>query len=755
MVGGAVRGGAEGAAGGCAGADAAGRGGGRGPPAALGHDLLRRGGARDADHPRGVPHPQRGRRAALARDHKRKEAVAWSQAQIAARPKSAWPHIRYAYTLLRANAGMLARAEAPRAVELEPQNAHAWTTLGWMRSHDALGRRHRAGMDAAGAIAAYQRALELDPSLSQPLVLLGELYEFGEGTRKYAAGAQLDKAFDAFHRARVDFDNHAGDEQELIDALRLGKAKEALALLESQSASAVTTARRVLALTLQGGAAKARQQLLSEGMPPQEVEVALTNGLSAFLIFGRMDLATDVFKQLTPAVQDNRRFDAFKAAQTFDPDKLSVSDPAQFPLVLIRDLMRDTLNLELLDPIENKGEDDAASIHRASKDLRRLLPVEMAGAGGLAIRLSLAAVRTSVEGGPQTGFRVGVAALTSNRAPMYLNADGGKVHALCFSPCQPTLGRMALRMLAQGRLEAARQWLDWARDEAAQLRPSPTNAFVRLWPAARPEANEVKRAATALAALDGKSAEAQADLRKMWAAETDGELKQALGWSLLSSLARGKSSEEALTVITELQKQAPKDLVLLATRVLTLRHLGRDAESLAVAQKAVEDAPYELGPKNVLQEELELRGDFAGARKVLDAGVASCAESERSHWLNSRAWLAFVEDRVTPAALDDAQIAAQKAPKGSTAAANTLAVLQAAAGKTEDARETLAGYTDTMEVDAFGDADWLAVGLMYDRDGLRDAAAWAYARVKIPEGKLAIGSSPALVERERKRLEKR
>jgi len=130
------------------------------------------------------------------------EALAHARAEMARYSDRADQHAHYSRLLLKAGLGEAARAEARKAVELEPRNALAYANLARLLTYDLLGRHFRPGMDWAGAAEAYSKALELDPADVTTRMDWAILLEHDEDGLRYAPGTRLDDAIEEYRKAQ-------------------------------------------------------------------------------------------------------------------------------------------------------------------------------------------------------------------------------------------------------------------------------------------------------------------------------------------------------------------------------------------------------------------------------------------------------------------------------------------------------------------------------------------------------------------------
>ncbi len=130
------------------------------------------------------------------------EALHRAQAELARHADRADEHSHYARLLMKAGLGEASRAEARRAVELAPHAASAFADLARLLTYDLLGRQFRPGMDWAGAAAAYEKSLEIDPSDVATRMDYAILLEHDEDGLRYAVGTRLEEAVEQYLKAR-------------------------------------------------------------------------------------------------------------------------------------------------------------------------------------------------------------------------------------------------------------------------------------------------------------------------------------------------------------------------------------------------------------------------------------------------------------------------------------------------------------------------------------------------------------------------
>ena len=184
-----------------------------------------------------------------------KEALAEFRRLAAASPQSAGPLARESRALIEAGLGEAARAQAERAIALDPGSSRAHSALGWVLQHDAVGRQFGKGWDRAGAISAMRKATEIEPGNAHMRSNLAILLEFNANGERYTSGGQLDEAIREYRAIRDELDVSDYDANLLNALAHAGRYGELRALAAELTENADGRAWQVVAVAAEKGAA--------------------------------------------------------------------------------------------------------------------------------------------------------------------------------------------------------------------------------------------------------------------------------------------------------------------------------------------------------------------------------------------------------------------------------------------------------------------------------------------------------------------
>ena len=195
--------------------------------------------------------------AALAAGHVR-EALAEFRRLDAQHPREALHACQIARAYLEAGLGAAARAEARRAVMLDPKSSRAQRTLGWMLEHDLVGRRSSPGPIRRGPRPPTARrwSLDADDQVARAsLVILLEHDADGEQTFR-PSGDRLAQVL-ALHRELRKAERTGLLVNQLLDLFYAERFKEVLAEKEAVAGNATAQGIYVAAVGATAGAAEA------------------------------------------------------------------------------------------------------------------------------------------------------------------------------------------------------------------------------------------------------------------------------------------------------------------------------------------------------------------------------------------------------------------------------------------------------------------------------------------------------------------
>jgi tetratricopeptide (TPR) repeat protein len=409
--------------------------------------------------------------------------------ECASAPDKALPHERLARALLAGGLGEPARGEAERAVELEPRSAHAYATLGWVLQHDAIGRRLGPGFSREKALAAYARAKQLDPSLIAARGDYATLLEHDSRGRRYFSGADLAAAIAEYRSLSREFAEHGYDDNLLVDLLYAGRPDEVLELAATMTKSADPSAVVVAATALKGGPeAAVREAEKAVPDPSRRWQVLQTAAqslvrLHAFAASAALLDAAGPISARPSELQASATL--LRRARRLDEIPLPADQPSTVVRRLFIAIAREKPELD--DPAALFGEGatgskgssqvPAAILQWARKKIESWrVPAD------LAAELELAAMKETVTGDDQLGFRIDLGTMTKEGEPeqVFVVRERGGYRVAAASSVFTTLGLEALRRVDGGDLRGARQWLDWARELVHEPVGDPT--VVLAWP---------------------------------------------------------------------------------------------------------------------------------------------------------------------------------------------------------------------------------------------------------------------------------
>jgi len=674
-----------------------------------------------------------------------REALVSYNLLIKQHPTDSIHHLQMANALLVAGVGDQARAEANKAVALDPTSATAYALLGWILQHDAIGRRFGKGFDLQGAIAAYRKSLQLDSKQWSTHADLAILLEHDADGERYSAHARLNEAV-AEYRALKQLDKERGAQYDDNLLYALFFARQWKEVGEASAGLSSTPTRQsiaIAAIAARDGSGTALMESARAGSSENErsnVLVEAANLLVRLRMYPRaLDLLTAAASSQQDSAQARARIQMLSAARPYEEILAPENDPRRVVQQMFVWMLaphskpEDLLRIADVDSgDETQGVQEAARIGRVVRS-----GLEKEGiAGTTAADIVLSNLKISTEGSDATGYRIRISGL-SERPQVALvarRADGYRIVA--FGGEVEMVGPEVLHRLDINDFAGARQWLDWAREEQT-LRggddPLGGPIFPRFWTRGDdPNPDRMKLAAISLmvnsSAIRGhvqylRAAREKApekDRTKLDLALAEVYLKLE-DWGRLRELARsllaGNPASDVAFYLMTAASQGLKDWT---------------SWEKAIAARQVR-LPDDLSTLRSSASLASSRGDFAQARSVLRSAIDS-GKGELGD-VNNYSWMALFLDKVSS---DDVSVLEHAiAANGSNsqfAALHTLACLYAATGGGKEARELLLKAMDTAGYDQPESAVWLGFGIIAQQYGLTDVAVTDYRRVEKPKG---------------------
>ncbi|HEX7191191.1 MAG TPA: DUF3857 domain-containing protein [Thermoanaerobaculia bacterium] len=649
-------------------------------------------------------------------------------------PKEAQHHIELARALLAGGLGEAARAEAQRAVAIEPSSAKAHAMLATVLEHDLLGREHRHGWDLPGAIAALRKAKSLDPEDFYIRTRLAELLTFGADDHRFGRGAHLSEAADEFRAIIKDFgaDGKGQQPRLMLVLAHSGKWDELKDLVKKETDARQRDLFHVIVVTA------------TEGSP------AGLRELAAFDTASRRSYGSAVAQTFMQLRRYNDAADFLEAA-------MKGSDEASKTLPVIQ-MLRKTQPFEKLDPDSAKGffirfvqtavsgdpkamralfvpevvsklDDSELSLNPSSMGVGDDMPPEVI------LDLGAAGVDIAQDGDDATGYRyraraIGMGAKTE---ALYAVRRDGKLLLAAVSDTPSLIGFEALKMARDGKVDAARTWLNWARETISAGGgddPLAGPPFARLWKkdTASATVDEIEIAAASLMLDKDVAGDAVSVLGASREKAATEDAKTAIDVVLTIDDQLLHDWPKLLTVGERLWKAHPDSDFAFSAYTTALSATGKGADAEKLANERLTKHPKDAVAMRSLVTTTTRRGDYDAAemwaRKLLDGADSSAVD------FNNAAWIALFRGKELDRAIEDAQRATKEGNGGSAAALHTLAAIYAETGNTVEARQALMKSLDLRPTSDPQSVDWFVLGRIAEAYGVTDAAAAAYKRVK-------------------------
>ncbi len=683
-----------------------------------------------------------------------REALQELERLAALSPQKALPRSRVARALLAGGMGEAARREARRATQLEPKLAAAWRTLGWVLQHDELGRRLRPGYDRNGALGAYRKARELDPKDGTTRADLAILLEYDAKGRRYSPEADLPAAIAEYLALRKDLNDHGMDENLLIALVRSSRFDEARKLATELKDSQTGSVLALVATAATEGPEAAIQEGERRFGDPKTRAAALQQAGQNLLLVRRYPAAAVLFdragrESANPAALLSLA-DLVRRARRHEEIQLSPDQPStvfkRFLFAMftggpdarrLSSFFSRDMQAELA---KEKGSDE--TIRKSFSQMRESLTSDVPA--DTALDLGLTSLRETQTGNDELGYRIEFAATmgeASRQFDVYVVREGSEYRLVGTGTSAQLLALEILRRLDRGDLRGARQWLDWAAEDARGPErtdgdPLPHAPFPALWTrGAQGSAAEMRCAAAALLGCDAASPQAPPLLLACREAATEPARRNVLDLALALTYENLGRHQEMEKVASRLLDAVPGSERADGIHTGALLYLDRWDEIRAHAEQRLERTPNDSPALHLLAREALHAGDFDRAEQrynqIVDTGKATASD------FNELAWMRLEMGRVDDKTVEYSQRATTLSSYGSASDLHTLAAVYAEMGKTSEAYRLILQSIAARSDETPASDDWYVFGRLAEHYGLPDVAREYYKRVSPPASKQA------------------
>jgi tetratricopeptide (TPR) repeat protein/transglutaminase-like putative cysteine protease len=666
-----------------------------------------------------------------------REALDAYRKLIALHPNEALHHQRLAVALVGVGLGEAARAEAERAVALEPKEPGPQRTLSWMLEHDLIGRDFAPGFDRAAAEAALRKALALDAKNVDAYLGLGRLLEYDAEGRRFGSAAATAQALAAYRAIDKDVLERIGyADNPLWDLVNLHRWKELEPLTRGLPKDAEHARLRLLAVAAHSGVPAALTEAASY---PSEVRATAIRDAAESLLWQRMyPQAAGLFERASHEPDAPGwvapRADLARRVRRFEDITIDDRDPASAVRRFYVELLRPDDEANLMKRLRALGaaggpaldEQDERSLLQARRSWRsHELPYEV-------VRDALVSIAVAEkEGDDHTGWRVRVTKpMNTGVDTEFVVRENGHYRMLALRETQVHIGHRVLDALAAKDFAAARRWLDWSaefyRNGDSIDRGAPT-PFARVWNPGGGGSPEQARVA-ALMLLVGRSEPdnklALEGLRAVAAAPPPGVPLDAVDLVIARALLALDKPEEAFAVAAAAPEPASR--LWFAIRATALTRLKRWSELRRAADAELVRVPEDAAALRALSraDQIERRWDAfdRDLQRLVASGRATPAD------YNERAWAALFRKGADEHALDDARRAAEMSNRRAGGVLHTLAALEAGLGRNREAYATLIESIDAGDGKPIP-SDYYVLGRIAENLGLVDVAVAEYRKV--------------------------
>jgi tetratricopeptide (TPR) repeat protein/transglutaminase-like putative cysteine protease len=684
----------------------------------------------------------------LLEDGKVAEALREFRRLIALHPNEAVHHSQIARALINLGMGELARQEARRAVELDPESAYAFDTLGAILETDLIGRRWKSGFELEQARDAYRKAVELTPeddTIRGDLAISLEVD--AKGTR-YAPDVDLKPVIEQYKMFKQKPDETSSLQRNLPYALfRTGNFNQ----LRTASTPADI---RIAAIAASDGVAPAVRE--AGKLTGDARAKALSDASSMLLLHRLYSESAGLLKAAnggsnSPAATNQAS--QLERTRKFEDLPMPESDPASIARRVMARIIAGDHGPGLKALLSASGQDELRRNPDLSFGAVRLFPVNLTDMPSTpnqtVVDLYMSAIESSHDGDDKGGYRVELL-LAQNSHPkhLFVVSENGQYRVLSAGRGDFAAAREALQRIDKGEVDSARRWIDWITDEQQSVLNGDVgiivaDAFDVVWNTGiHKDRDRMRYAAATALCLSPDDAARILPILQEGVTKNTGEVRKALAVAYAATLMTLKRYDESVAAgLKALQSDPHSDVIqVVAQSMMELDHLD---DLLKLLKDNLKNSNHPIWIQQSIAAIDVRQGNFPEAEKEL-------RNISAAHDLNIDTqilWLSQYHAAVTAEDVARAQNFVDSRRSNDPFGLRTLAALKAEIGNPTEALELLKQALNASRGDVSTD-DWYILGRIYEQFGESESAIAAYRRVTPPErSPLVVSSAYALAQK--------
>jgi tetratricopeptide (TPR) repeat protein len=677
-----------------------------------------------------------------------KEGLAAYQRLVSQHPKEALHKVQFAEALLSVGLGEQARSVAQEATSLEPNSALAFSTLAKVLKNDLIGRPIMKGMDYDGAVAAYRKAIALDPKDKETRANLALMLEYDHDGTRYGEHAPLQESVAELHALqKLDEDySRSYDDNILYDLWYAHDPQGVLDYAKTLSTSDVRKGLTLAAVALLQGTDAALKKSVEITTDDQIRSRALaTSGTVLLRVRKYPEAAVFVAEAAhgqSSESQAMRSAAIISKTKPYEEIKIDPTDPRSVVQQLFGEMISGKLTL---DEYRSLVYDDNQGKQPDQKRFAQMMAQVKGGfaasgmPGATVADLAVSNMRYTVDGDDVEGYQIIVESPGAAAQDIYVIKDGPHYKSAAFSAngsILDELGDLALRALEKNNLPAARKWLDRARDKMhvnGGDDPLSGSPFPYFWTKGQGgDLSTIRTAALVLLPSEKLKGQYLIQLDQARKVATTDIERNRLTMVMAYGYSAQKQWAEMLPLTKELLDSSPTSIRAFELAAKAYNGLKQFDEWEKLVQSRLQKNPEELTYVRSSAQLAANRGQFSKCREILK-GIIDKGQANESD-LNLYAWYALdLPNPIDQDTIDLAQRANDLSKNNSFAILHTLACVNAQAGKTGAARDLLIKAMDAQHLEEPNSEIWLGFALIAEQYGVTSAADKMFGRVEKPE----------------------